>query len=104
MRRTLTATAIALATQAGADTPVLTVYAGDYFTSEWGPGPIIEEAFEATCGCDLQFVGAGDGAAVLSRLRLEGIDAPVAEALPQPDGVDHLVDRVPLVVHRDEDA
>ena len=28
MRRTLTATAIALATSAGADTPVLTVYAG----------------------------------------------------------------------------
>ena len=31
-----------------------------------------EAAFEETCGCDLQFVGAGDGAALLSRIRLEG--------------------------------
>ena len=52
MRRTLTAAAIVLATQAGADTPVLTVYAGDYFTSEWGPGPIIEAEFEKFCECD----------------------------------------------------
>jgi thiamine transport system substrate-binding protein len=68
MRRTLTATAIALATQAGADTPVLTVYAGDYFTSEWGPGPKIESGFEEICGCDLQF-STGD---LLPRLLLEG--------------------------------
>jgi thiamine transport system substrate-binding protein len=68
MRRTLTAAAIALATQAGADTPVLTVYAGDYFTSEWGPGPMIEEEFEKTCACDLQF-STGD---LLPRLLLEG--------------------------------
>ncbi|MHC0052242.1 thiamine ABC transporter substrate binding subunit [Actibacterium sp. D379-3] len=60
------------ATMAGADTPVLTVYTYDSFISEWGPGPQVEAAFEATCGCDLQFVGAGDGAALLGRLRLEG--------------------------------
>ena len=30
------------ATSAVADTPVLTVYAPDYFASEWGPGPGIE--------------------------------------------------------------
>ena len=41
------------------DKPVLTVYAPEYFTSEWGPGPAIEKGFEAICGCDLQFV-AGD--------------------------------------------
>ena len=40
--------------------------------TEWGPGPAVEAAFEATCGCDLQFVPAGDGAALLARLRLEG--------------------------------
>lgn len=50
------------------DKPVLTVYAPEYFTSEWGPGPAIETGFEADCGCDLQFV-AGD---VLPRLMLEG--------------------------------
>jgi thiamine transport system substrate-binding protein len=55
-----------------AQTPVLTVYTYDSFVPDWGPGPAIEAAFEATCGCDLQFVGAGDGAALLSRIRLEG--------------------------------
>lgn len=63
---------IAMATMAAADTPVLTVYTYDSFVSDWGPGPAVEKAFEETCGCDLQFVGAGDGAALLARVRLEG--------------------------------
>jgi len=54
------------------DKPVLTVYTYDSFVSDWGPGPQIEAAFEAICACDLQFVGAGDGAALLARVRLEG--------------------------------
>ncbi|MFP7674250.1 thiamine ABC transporter substrate binding subunit [Marivita sp. S0852] len=53
---------------AAQDTPVLTVYAGDYITSEWGPGPRIEEMFEAQCACDLQFK-PGD---LLPRILLEG--------------------------------
>ena len=57
---------------ASAQTPVLTVYTYDSFVADWGPGPQIEAAFEEVCGCDLQFVGAGDGAALLSRLLLEG--------------------------------
>lgn len=61
-----------IATGALADSPVLSVYTYDGFNSDWGPGPQIEAAFEEVCACDLQFVGAGDGAAVLSRLRLEG--------------------------------
>ena len=68
MRRTLIAAGLVLATQASAETPVLTVYAGDYFTSEWGPGPKIEEGFKAICNCDLQF-STGD---LLPRLLLEG--------------------------------
>ncbi|MCL3881921.1 thiamine ABC transporter substrate binding subunit [Marivita sp. GX14005] len=48
--------------------PVLTVYAGDYIVSEWGPGPRIEEMFEAQCDCDLQFK-PGD---LLPRILLEG--------------------------------
>lgn len=47
---------------------ILTVYAPDYFTSEWGPGPKIKKAFENVCSCELQFV-PGDP---LSRLGLEG--------------------------------
>ncbi|MEL6691376.1 MAG: thiamine ABC transporter substrate-binding protein, partial [Pseudomonadota bacterium] len=59
-------------TAAFAETPVLTVYTYDSFVSDWGPGPAVEAAFEATCNCDLQLVGAGDGAALLGRLKLEG--------------------------------
>ncbi|MBC7141811.1 MAG: thiamine ABC transporter substrate binding subunit [Rhodobacteraceae bacterium] len=54
------------------DKPVLTVYTYDSFVSDWGPGPRIEAAFEAECGCDLDFVATGDGAALLSRVLLEG--------------------------------
>lgn len=61
-----------LATLAAADTPVLDVYTYDSFAAEWGPGPAIEKGFEAQCGCDLRFVTAGDGAAVLARVQLEG--------------------------------
>jgi len=66
------ATGLFAATAAVADTPVLTVYTYDSFVSDWGPGPAVEKAFEETCGCDLQLVGAGDGAALLGRLKLEG--------------------------------
>lgn len=50
------------------DKPVLTVYAGESITSDWGPGPKIEEGFEAFCDCDLRFV-TGDE---LSRILMEG--------------------------------
>ena len=66
--------ASALAAQA--ETPVLDVYTYDSFISEWGPGPANEQAFEAECGCDLRFTAAGDGAALLARLQLEGVDSP----------------------------
>lgn len=56
--------------------PVLSVYTYDSFVADWGPGPAVEKAFEATCGCDLQFVGAGDGAALLAKIRLEGARSP----------------------------
>jgi thiamine transport system substrate-binding protein len=54
------------------DTNVLKVYTYDSFISEWGPGPAIEKSFEETCQCDLQLIGAGDGAALLARVQLEG--------------------------------
>ena len=61
-----------LTSAAVADTPVLTVYTYDSFISDWGPGPAVEAAFEAQCSCDLQMIGAGDGAELLSRVKLEG--------------------------------
>lgn len=52
----------------------LTVYTYESFTAEWGPGPQVEKAFEAKCGCDLEFVSVADGVALLNRVRLEGKD------------------------------
>ncbi len=56
----------------------LTVLTYESFTAEWGPGPAIEKAFEAQCGCDLKWVAVGDGVAILNRLKLEG-DSPSAD-------------------------
>ena len=74
------ALALAPAPALAQDRPVLTVYTYDSFTADWGPGPQIEPAFEAVCGCDLAFVALGDGVALLSRLRLEG-DATRADVV-----------------------
>ena len=54
------------------DKPELVIYAYDSFTSDWGPGPVVTAAFEETCDCTVTLVGAGDGAALLSRIQLEG--------------------------------
>ncbi len=66
------AAGVICATAANAGTPELTVYTYDSFVSEWGPGPAVEKAFEEVCMCDLKLVGAGDGAALLARIKLEG--------------------------------
>jgi len=50
----------------------LTVYTYESFTAEWGPGPQVEKAFEAQCGCDVEFVSVADGVALLNRVKLEG--------------------------------
>ncbi|MGL6210027.1 MAG: thiamine ABC transporter substrate binding subunit [Paracoccaceae bacterium] len=63
---------LTLAPMAQAETPVLNILTYDSFAAEWGPGPAIEAGFEATCACDLRWTMAGDGAAMLARLRLEG--------------------------------
>ncbi|MEP2892012.1 thiamine ABC transporter substrate binding subunit [Tateyamaria sp.] len=72
MKYLMTTTAALCASAAWAETPVLQVYAYDSFVADWGPGPVVEAAFEETCACDLQFVAAGDGAALLARIKLEG--------------------------------
>lgn len=50
----------------------LTIYTYESFVSEWGPGAKIKESFEKTCDCTIEWVGLGDGVAVLNRLKLEG--------------------------------
>ncbi|WP_299665395.1 thiamine ABC transporter substrate binding subunit [uncultured Ruegeria sp.] len=73
MKHLAIAAGILTATSAvAADKTQLTVYTYDSFVSDWGPGPKVEEAFEAICDCDLNLVGVEDGAALLSRIRLEG--------------------------------
>ena len=73
MRLTIIAAGLALfALMALAETPKLTVMTYDSFVADWGPGPAIEKAFEASCDCDLEFVATGDGAALLARIQLEG--------------------------------
>jgi thiamine transport system substrate-binding protein len=67
----LAAVFAAFALPAGAQEK-LTVYTYESFTAEWGPGPIVEKAFEAECGCDLEFVSVADGVALLNRVKLEG--------------------------------
>lgn len=58
------------------DKPLLTVYTYDSFSSEWGPGPKVEAAFEETCECDLQFVAVDNSTGILSRIQLEGESSP----------------------------
>ncbi|MFY2823907.1 thiamine ABC transporter substrate binding subunit [Ruegeria sp. MALMAid1280] len=73
MKHLMIAAGILSATTAmAADKPQLTVYTYDSFVSDWGPGPQVKEAFEAVCDCELNLVGVEDGAALLSRIRLEG--------------------------------
>lgn len=70
MKYTISALAITLSFSSFA-ADKLTVYTYDSFASDWGPGPKIEAAFEAKCGCDLEFVALDDGVSILNRLRLE---------------------------------
>ncbi|MDN2579880.1 thiamine ABC transporter substrate binding subunit [Aquibium sp. ELW1220] len=78
MRMTWIPTAAALAASLSVlpafaqENGTLTVYTYESFTAEWGPGPQVEKAFEAECGCDLAFVSVADGVALLNRLKLEG--------------------------------
>ena len=50
----------------------LTIYTYESFVADWGPGPKIKAAFEAECGCSIEWVAVADGVALLNRLKLEG--------------------------------
>ncbi|HEY4193764.1 MAG TPA: thiamine ABC transporter substrate binding subunit [Mesorhizobium sp.] len=64
--------AIALLAVPAAAKEKLTVYTYESFTAEWGPGPQVKKAFEAECGCEVDFVSVADGVALLNRVKLEG--------------------------------
>ncbi len=52
-------------------TQTLTVYAYDSFVSEWGPGPLVVQAFKEKSGIEVKLVSAGNGGELLSRIALE---------------------------------
>jgi len=64
-----------------ADKPILTIYTYDSFISEWGPGPAIEKNFEASCACDVNFIGLDSSLGILGRLQLEGSSSKADIAL-----------------------
>ncbi len=66
------ATTVLAVPTAWADDRMLTIYTYDSFSADWGPGPVLTEAFEAQCECTIEWVAPGDGVAVLNRLRFEG--------------------------------
>ena len=103
----LAATAALLALSPGpagaADKPVLSVLTYIGFPSEYGPGGLIKERFEKTCGCILEWVTTDDSGTMLARLKLEGAASKIdvvlgldtnlmadaaASGLFQPHGVD----------------
>lgn len=63
---------LAFSSTALASDRTLVVYTYDSFTSDWGPGPQVKEAFEKKCDCTLELVGLEDGVSLLNRLKLEG--------------------------------
>lgn len=77
----LTATVAFAPIAAGAADRTLTVYTYESFIAEWGPGPIVKEAFEKTCDCTLNWVGVEDGVALLNRIKLEGDSAEAGVVL-----------------------
>ncbi len=76
MRLTFALMALIGAPAVAQERPELVIYTYESFVSEWGPGPAIAENFEAVCDCTVRFVGAGDGAALIGRLKLEGERTP----------------------------
>ncbi len=78
--RTVFVALLLCSTAWGNDTPTLTVYSYDSFTSDWGPGPELQKAFEKQCDCHVKFIAFEDGVTMFNRLRLEG-DSPKADVI-----------------------
>jgi len=64
-----------VARSATAEPNEVVVWTYDSFTSEWGPGPAIAEAFKNETGITIRFVTQGDGGALLSKIIAEGTTA-----------------------------
>lgn len=65
--------ALSVFSPAHAADKTLTIYTYESFTAEWGPGPKAKAAFEKVCACEVKYVSLGDGVALLTRLKMEGV-------------------------------
>lgn len=52
--------------------PTVKIFTYASFSSKWGPGPILQEIFEKTCDCKIEFLDGSDSGILLQRLKIEG--------------------------------
>lgn len=64
-----------------AEKPTLTIYTYDAFAADWGPAPQIKTAFEAECGCVLDFIATDSSIGILRKIQLEGASTKADIAL-----------------------
>ena len=67
---------------------VLTVYAYDSFTSDWGPGSAIVQAFEEKYGIKVNLVGASGAVEMYSKVVYEGTSCPADVVLGISDSIE----------------
>ena len=68
----IVAAALAALSSVASAAQTLTIYTYESFTSVWGPGPKVKQAFEKVCDCGVDYVSLPDGVALLTRLKMEG--------------------------------
>lgn len=81
LKKVIFASALTVSTVSFAAPTTLNVYTYDSFSSEWGPGPKLEQLFEKQCQCDLKFVAFDSSVTMFNRLRLEGKNSKADIAL-----------------------
>jgi thiamine transport system substrate-binding protein len=52
--------------------PTVKIFTYASFSSKWGPGPVLQDMFEKTCDCHLEFLDGSDAGILLQRLKIEG--------------------------------
>jgi thiamine transport system substrate-binding protein len=51
---------------------IVKIFTYSSFSSKWGPGPILQQMFEKTCNCKVEFLDGADAGILLQRLKIEG--------------------------------
>jgi thiamine transport system substrate-binding protein len=70
----------------------LVIYTNDSFVSEWGPGPALKKNFESECNCKIKWIATADGAAILARLKIDGLRSKADVVLGLDDSTAAAVD------------